>query len=201
MANPYAALLELGTAAIADVLGGVSWIDPRIRPVSGDTRMVGSALTVQTGSGDNLAIHRALELAEPGDVLVVDAHGDLAGYWGEMMTVAALERDVRGLVVDGGVRDVDEIARYGFPVFARGVCVRRTEKVNRGQVGAAIRIGGLEVERDYIIVGDTDGVVAFPPSVLSRVLADGHARREKEREVLVRLRNGATTIEAMSLDA
>lgn len=192
-------LTAAGAATLAEVVGRPCWCDPALRPVWPGARTVGRALPVATGPRDNLAIHRALVKAAAGDVLVVDGHGELAGYWGEIMTIAAMEGGVRGLVIDGGVRDTEPIARLGFPVFARGICVAGTAKADAGTVGEPVEVGGLRVERGDVVVADADGIVAFGVDELDGVLSRARERLEKERAVAARIRAGEATVGIYSL--
>lgn len=188
-------LLSLGVATLYEASNLPCALDAAIKPVWPGARLAGPAFTVRCHPGDNLALHHALAQARPGDVLVVQAGGLVAGYWGEVMAVAAQARGIAGLVIDGGVRDVDELQRLGFPAFARGVAVFRTAKHEAGELGAPVVVGGVRVEPGDVVVGDSDGVLALAPSRLEATLAAGRARREKERGVLERLRRGELTID------
>jgi 4-hydroxy-4-methyl-2-oxoglutarate aldolase len=157
---------------------------------------------VQCRPGDNLAIHRAIYMAEPGDVLVVavDGHTE-AGLWGEIMTVAAIERGIKGLVTDGAVRDVEAINRLGFPVFARGVCMRGTRKDDLGTVAQPISIGGVAVSPGDVVIGDSDGIVVVPQRRAAEVCDLSRLRQEKEETIKRRLREGKSTLELYGFDA
>src|SRR6516162_6075370 len=132
---------------------------PEIRMLSGDSRLVGPALTVTCPSGDNLMIHVAVAQAQPGTVLVAQCHNPGYGVWGEVLTVAAMARGIAGLVLDGSVRDLGAIRRLGFPVFARGTALPGTAKCGRGMIGAATTCGGTLVRSGDIIVADESGIV------------------------------------------
>lgn len=120
---------RLGTATLHEASGQKGALPFGIKPLSPTMRVAGPAFTVATPPGNNLWIHRALAAATPGDVLVVATSGHHeAGYWGDIMTVAALARGIAGLVIDGCVRDSEAIARLEFPVFARGLSIRGTKK-------------------------------------------------------------------------
>ncbi|HEY4024816.1 MAG TPA: dimethylmenaquinone methyltransferase, partial [Candidatus Dormibacteraeota bacterium] len=174
-------------------------LDPGIGPLWPGAAVCGAALPVECATGDNLAIHRALEQAGQGDVLVVGAHGHLAGYWGEVLTVAALARGVLGLVIDGGARDSDALERLAFPVFARGRSILRTVKHEPGRVGEPVVAGGAVVRRGDVVVADTDGVVTIRAERLDEVLAASRARVEREREIMERLAAGELTLDLLGL--
>jgi 4-hydroxy-4-methyl-2-oxoglutarate aldolase len=161
-------------------------------------RVAGPAFTVETPPGNNLWIHRAIAAAAPGDVLVVVTSGHYeAGYWGDIMTVAALEREIAGLVIDGCVRDSEAIARFQFPVFARGLSIRGTGKDSAapGSLQQPITLGDVTVQPGDLVVGDADGVVVVPRLRVTEVLEKATEREKREAEIVERLRNGETTLE------
>ena len=125
-------------------------------------RLAGPAFTVRGVGGDNLALHHAVLAAPPGSVLVADLQVAAHGHWGEILAVAAQLRGIVGLVIDGGVRDVDELARMQFPVFARTITVRGTSKDHLGDFNVPVHIGGIVVHPGDLIVGDADGVSPCP---------------------------------------
>jgi 4-hydroxy-4-methyl-2-oxoglutarate aldolase len=160
-------------------------------------RVWGPAVTVTCAPGQNLAIHEALYVADSGDVLVVDVGGGYEyGYWGEILTVAAQERSLAGLVIDGGVRDGDRIIERGFPVFARRRCIRGTGKSRAGgTINQPIRIGDVTIEPDDLVVGDGDGVVVVPSSRVDAALAAGLTREDDEARIMQRLESGESTLD------
>jgi 4-hydroxy-4-methyl-2-oxoglutarate aldolase len=153
---------------------------------------------VHSPGGDNLWLHRAIYAAQPGDVLVVHTNGHYGhGYWGEIMSTAAKMRGLAGLVIDGCVRDGELLARIGFPVFARGLCVRGTGKDlgARGWINAATLFEDVVVSPGDLIVGDGDGVVCIARDRVERVLQVAREREQQEADILKRLENGATTLD------
>jgi regulator of RNase E activity RraA len=179
------------TAAISDNLGrlpGAIGIRP-VHPVN--EVMVGRALTVRVPAGDNRAIHQALELVKPGDVIVVDGEGDLGrALVGEIIMAIAQARGAAGFVVDGAIRDSKAFAAAGFPCFARGVIHRGPFKNEPGQINVKVSVGGLVVAPGDIVVGDQDGVVAFPQSVAAGLLAAVREQETREEEILRSIRAG-----------
>ncbi len=190
-----AELAALGVATVYEASGVSGALDPAIRPVWPGARLCGPAYTVRCHPGDNLAVHRALERAATGQVLVVQAAGHLAGYWGEILTVAAQVRGVAGLVIDGGVRDVDALRQLGFPAFARGVGIFRTVKHESGELEVPVVVGGVLLEPGDLILGDTDGVLALPRAQLNAALDAARKRQARERDYLHRIRNGELTLD------
>jgi len=191
---------RLGAATIYEASGQKGALPSAIKPISPAMRAAGPAFTVATPPGNNLWIHRALAAAAWGDVLVVvvatSGHYE-AGYWGDIMTVAALERGIAGLVIDGGVRDSQAIARLQFPVFARGLSIRGTGKdaTAPGSLQQPITLGDATVEPGDLIVGDADGVVVISRAKVTEVLEKARERERHEAEVMERLRKGETTLD------
>jgi len=175
---------ESQTAVISDNLsrlpGAVG-----LRPFHGGGTMVGRALTVRTAAGDNLAIHKALDLVQPGDVVVVDGGGDESrALMGEIMMSIAKSRGAVGLVVDGAIRDAGPIARIGFPVFARTAIHRGPYKNGPGEINVPVCIGGMVVNPGDIVVGDEDGVVAFSPEIAVALGEKVRAQEQREADIL-----------------
>ncbi|TQC38263.1 RraA family protein, partial [Rhodococcus sp. WS4] len=129
-------LRTLGAATIYEAQGQRGSIDARIAPIDPSMKLAGPALTVDAGPGDNLMLHAALQHARPGDILVADAKGFAdAGAWGDVLTAAALEVGIAGLIINGAVRDAEAITAMGFPVFAKGLSIRGTTKAYKGIIG------------------------------------------------------------------
>jgi 4-hydroxy-4-methyl-2-oxoglutarate aldolase len=193
-------LTGLGSATLGEC--GALAMPPKIRPVWSGATVAAPAYPVRCTPGDNLAIHVAVARAPAGSVLVVDV-GDVTerGYWGEVLTTGAMARGLRGLVIDGGVRDVAALEALGFPVFSRTVALRGAAKVARGTVGSAVVVAGVPVDPGDWVVGDVDGVVVVPGDRLAEVVAAGRARSAAEDGYFTALRAGATTVELLGLDA
>jgi regulator of RNase E activity RraA len=154
-------------------------------PFHGDRSLTlcGVALTVRVRPGDNLMIHKALTLAQPGDVLVANGSGELShALVGGLMRLAALARGVAGFVLDGAIRDVAEWAEGELPVFARGVSHRRPSKDGPGEINVPIACAGLAVAPGDLVLGDADGVVAVSPDRLPQLLEEVRAKQAQEEE-------------------
>lgn len=171
--NPPAEICRLGevpTANVGDALQRMTVVDGGIRLVTGRTpllagraALVGNALTVDVRSGDNLAIHRALDEARPGDVLVVNGHGDMnRALVGDLIGEIMVNTGVVGAVVDGAVRDVQTLSELGLVVYARASTPAGPFKNGPGTIGAPVAVGGVVVSAGDVIVGDSDGVVVVP---------------------------------------
>ncbi len=173
----------------------------RIKPAWPGARLAAPAFTVRCGPADNLAVHVAVAEAPTASALVVDAsERPELGYWGEVLTTAAESRGLRGLVIDGGVRDVSALEAHRFPVFSALVALPGASKVSGGSVGLAVTVGEEQVESGDWVVGDADGVVVVPGGQLDAVIAAGEARAAKEEGYFESLRSGATTLELLDLD-
>jgi len=169
-----------------------------IQPIDVRFKVCGPALTVHSPGGDNLWLHRALDLGRPGDVLVVDVSGSYEhGYWGEIMSTAARHRGLGGLVINGCVRDGALIAQIDFAVFARGLCIRGTSKDfgARGFINYPVLVGDVVVNAGDLIFGDGDGVVAVAAASVATVLDAARRRETEEAEILQRISAGESTLD------
>jgi len=192
----------LSSATLHEAAGRTGALPSAIKAVSPVFRIWGPALPVRCPPGDNLWIHRAIYAAAPGEILVVDVGGGYEfGYWGEILTCAAMARKLGGLVIDGGVRDLDRLVELGLPVFARTACIRGTVKdlAGAGAVGEPIVVGDVVVRRGDLVVGDTDGVVVVEQSQVVKAVEAGRQRDENEAEIMRRLEGGATTLDLFGL--
>ena len=191
---------RLGTSTLYEASGiPTTSIDPAIRTVWSGASVAGAAFPVECAPGDNLAIHIAMERVPRGSVLVVSAAGFIAGYWGEVLTVAAEAAGVAGLVIDGGVRDVAALTARGFPVFARGISVRGTLKDSAQSVGKPLSFTGTPVAVGDLVVADDDGVIVIPAASVAATLASGQARADKETQMMDALSKGRTTLDLLGL--
>ena len=148
-------------------------------------KLAGVALTVKTRPGDNLMIHKALNLAQPGDVLVVDGGGDISqALVGELMKLYAESQGVVGFVIDGAIRDVAAFAASDFPCYARGETHKGPYKDGPGEIHVPVTIGGLIINPGDIVVGDEDGVVAVPPALAPEIAAAARTQAEREAKAM-----------------
>jgi 4-hydroxy-4-methyl-2-oxoglutarate aldolase len=164
-------------------------------------RLLGAALTVRCHPKDNLMLHKALQIAQPGDIIVAATDGyPNAGYFGDLMATSAMARQVGGLAVDGCVRDSAEIIEMGFPIFCRGTCMRGTVKQTLGSVNHPVLFGDVVVNPGDLVLGDDDGIVIIPRSKLEDVLEATRQRVEKEKEKAAALKKGISSVELNKLD-
>jgi 4-hydroxy-4-methyl-2-oxoglutarate aldolase len=194
----------LGSATLHEAGGRIGAIPAAIRPVTSSPAFAGPAVTVAGPPGDNLWLHRGIYECKPGDVLVATVSGAYEwGYWGELLTCAAQERGIAGVVIDGCVRDLARLAELGFPVFARGTAIRGTMKASDG-VGAindGLVLGEIVVHPGDWVVGDHDGVVVIPRDRLTAVVAAGQERVRKEAHLMQQLRDGKRTLDLYDFPA
>jgi 4-hydroxy-4-methyl-2-oxoglutarate aldolase len=170
-----------------------------VRTVWAGASVAGAAYPLECAPGDNLAIHIAMEKVPSGSVLCVSTSNFVAGYWGEVLTVAAEAAGVVGLVIDGGVRDIAALTAHRFPVFARGISVRGTIKASVPSVGQPVALGGSPVAAGDLVVADDDGVVVVPAAHVEATLRKGQARFDKEARIMEELRQGKTTLDLLGL--
>ena len=170
-------------ATVHEAMGKIGALDTRIRPAWFGAHVCGAALTVQSRPGDNLMLHKAVSMAKPGDVLVVHVDGfPEAGMWGEILTVATMQKGIRGLVIDGGVRDTMPIKELDFPMFSLAYSIKGTTKMTPGCINHPIVIGGVTVNPGDIVIGDNDGCGHCPAGSRGRGSGRIHcAGRERNR--------------------
>jgi 4-hydroxy-4-methyl-2-oxoglutarate aldolase len=192
------AYAPLGAATIYEAADQSGAMDHTIRPIAWGQHMCGSALTVRCHPGDNIMLHAALALAQPGDVIVADVGGlQDAGYWGEITTVAALAQGVAGLVIGGGVRDRESVVARGFPVWSSAICMRATVKRTAKYLNHPTVVGGVKVHPGDLVLGDDDGIVVVPQDRLEEVLAKARDKEASEAEVMAQIEAGALTIDLL----
>lgn len=189
--NLIEAFRHTSTALISDNLsrmpGAVG-----LRPFHKSGVMAGPALTVRVRSGDNKAIHQALEMIRGGEVIVVDGGGDVTrAVVGEIMLLIAQTRGAAGIVVDGAIRDLGVIAQSDFPCFAKAAIHRGPYKDGPGEINVPVSIGGLVITPGDIVVGDEDGVVAFSPSTARELLVAVQKQERNEEEIMRSIRDGS----------
>ena len=185
-----AALMQLPVALLSDNMhrntGSVG-----LKAYHKPQPMVGTAVTVKTRGDDNLAILRAFEFCRPGDVMVIDADGGLKNaVVGGILSFYGATIGLHGMVIDGSIRDVAEIAERTFPVYARGVNHRGPYKDGPGAINIPVSIGGMAVNPGDIIVGDQDGLLAFPQAMAVELIKKAQAQHAKEEATMQAMRNG-----------
>ncbi|MFB6077894.1 MAG: 4-carboxy-4-hydroxy-2-oxoadipate aldolase/oxaloacetate decarboxylase, partial [Halarchaeum sp.] len=176
----------------SDVTGNVRFaMDSGIKPVYEGADLAGTAVTVKAEPGDNLIIHKAITMAEPGDVLVIDANGYVeTGHLGELMCASCKAHDLAGVVIDGAIRDRADIAEMEFPVYARGVHPQGPLKQSPGSINVTVTCGEVSVEPGDVLVGDGEGVTVVPADSAEEVLEAGREKLSDESDTRERVEDG-----------
>ena len=185
------ALTGLATSVVSDVLGrtigAVNILPVNKSPVS----VCGNAVTVSVRSGDNWMIHKALQILQPGDVLVVDGGGDVSrALFGEIMMTVAKSRGAIGVVFDAAIRDVEAFEKHHFPCWARGVNMRGPYKDGPGSINVPVSIGGMVVHPGDVILGDGDGIIALAPELVLEAARLGKEKETIERKTIQSIHDG-----------
>lgn len=186
-----AGLAEAGVATVHEAAARTGLMRPTMRPIQSGACLAGSAITVLCAAGDNMMIHAAVEIVEPGDVLVVATTSPSTdGMFGELLATSLRARGCAGLVIDAGVRDVANLRDMGFPVWSTAVHAQGTVKETAGSVNIPIVCGGPEVAPGDVVVADDDGVMVVPRDRAARVRKAASERLAKEEETRRRLEAG-----------
>ena len=183
----------LPVANVSDSMARLTAAGPRLRPMHAGGVLAGPALTVKTRPGDNLMLHKALDMAAPGDIIVCDGGGDLTNALiGEMMTSHAIKRKIGGVVINGAIRDAAAIRAGAFPVFAAGVTHRGPYKDGPGEINVSLAIDGMVIEPGDLILGDEDGLVCVPFDQLAAVLKATTAKHAAEGKQMAEIAAGSS---------
>lgn len=199
-ADQLARLREFGVATVHEAQGRTGLMRPYMRPLDPQSRVAGSAVTVLCHPGDNLMIHAALAVVQPGDVLVVATISESTdGMFGELLGQSCRARGVAGLVIDAGVRDTADLIALPFPVWSRAIHAQGTEKKIAGSVNVDVLCAGALVHPGDVIVADADGVVVVPRDRTEAVIQASEARVAKEARTRQRLAAGELGLDLYGL--
>lgn len=182
---------EIPSPFISDNMNRLHALDYQLRPYHKKGKLLGSAFTVKTRPGDNLMVHKAIDMAKPGDVIVVDAGGELTNaIAGEIMVRLAQKNGLAGFVIDGSIRDIGVIAEESFPVYAKGVTHRGPYKDGPGEINVPISCAGMLIHPGDLILGDEDGVAVIPLEEAEQILEKAKLQGQKETEILKSIEDG-----------
>jgi len=193
---------DAGTATVHEGIGRRGYLGPHITPIQQDVKIGGSAVTVSCHPGDNLMIHAAVEVCEPGDILVVTTTAPSThGGFGDLLATSLIARGVRGLVIDAGVRDTADLRQMGFAVWAQHVSCQGTVKATPGSVNVPIVMGEQAIQPGDVICADDDGVVVVERDEAAWALEQTQSRLEKEAATRARLEAGELGLDFYGLRA
>nr|WP_092070121.1 RraA family protein [Dendrosporobacter quercicolus]NSL48134.1 RraA family protein [Dendrosporobacter quercicolus DSM 1736]SDM06623.1 RraA famliy [Dendrosporobacter quercicolus] len=195
------AFAGLPVANIADEMNRFSCVAARIKAVN-KALLLGPAFTVKARIGDNMLFHKALDLAEPGDIIVVDVQGDTVNsVTGEIMMRQALKKGLGGIVIDGAVRDIGALREMSMPIYAAAVTPQGPYKDGPGEINVPVSIGGVVVNPGDILAGDADGIVVIRPQDAAVIAAKAKAKQQKEAETFKAIEAGTLDRSAYSDEA
>jgi RraA family protein len=181
---------DMPVANVSDCMSRMTAGGANLRPMHAGGVLAGPAFTVKTRPGDNLMVHKALAMAQPGDVIVVDAGGDLTNaIIGEIMTATAQRKGLAGIIIHGAIRDSDEIGRANFPVYAAGITHRGPYKDGPGEINVTVSFGGMVIEPGDLIVGDGDGCLCIPRGDVEAIYHATQAKNAAEAVMMADIAN------------
>jgi 4-hydroxy-4-methyl-2-oxoglutarate aldolase len=187
----FAAFGAASSAQVADCMSRLGAMDVGIKPIWPSPPIIGPALTVWCHAGDNLMLHKALSLAVPGDIVVMNTQSNASNSgFGELLATSAVKIGVRGVIVDGTVRDADALQALKLPVYSRGLCPNGCNKDGAGEVGTIIACGGVAVRPGDILIADRDGVTVVPLEDAAEVVKLVAAQLDREQKRLAEIEKG-----------
>jgi 4-hydroxy-4-methyl-2-oxoglutarate aldolase len=192
---------QLPTGNVADNNPNGYVLPSDIKPIDPSLHLIGRAFPVDCAPKDNLALHRGIEAAKAGDVLIFDCKGFTeGGHFGDMMANACKQKGIAGVIINGSCRDSQDIKELGFPVYAKAYCPASTVKVQKAGLNQTITIGTATIHPGDLIFGDGDGVVVIPQNEEDVVMEKAVQKFEKEKEILKRILAGESTMKIYGFD-
>lgn len=194
-------LKDMGTCVISDAMKGFNTMHHSIKPIDEQIKFAGNAITVRMRSADNLMLHKAIQLAKEGDIIVVDTYGSESNsILGEMMTTSALKNGVAGIVIDGGIRDILELKKMKAPIFATCITPAVADRHGPGEINFPVSCGGVAVNPGDVIVGDANGVVVINREIVEEVMELAEEKIEQDNKWFEEICKGRTIREDVDED-